>query len=74
MAEQKKKKKVDYSSAWKEARSLIWNYRWRLVLGSLMMIVSRGAGFVLPYSTKFLVDDVFGQGKYELLKWCEEQK
>jgi subfamily B ATP-binding cassette protein MsbA len=68
MAE-KKKKKVDYSSAWKEARVLIWNYRWRLVLGSLLMIISRGAGFVLPYSTKFLVDDVFGQGKYELLKW-----
>jgi subfamily B ATP-binding cassette protein MsbA len=68
MAE-KKKKKVDYSSAWQEAKVLIWNYRWRLVLGSLLMIVSRGAGFVLPYSTKFLVDDVFGQGKYDLLKW-----
>jgi subfamily B ATP-binding cassette protein MsbA len=68
MAE-KKKKKVDYSSAWQEARVLIWNYRWRLVLGSSLMLVSRGAGFVLPYSTKFLVDDVFGQGKYDLLKW-----
>ncbi|HEV7646079.1 MAG TPA: ABC transporter ATP-binding protein [Pyrinomonadaceae bacterium] len=68
MAE-KKKKKVDYSSAWQEAKVLIWNYRWRLVLGSSLMLVSRGAGFVLPYSTKFLVDDVFGQGKYDLLKW-----
>ncbi len=68
MAE-KKKKKVDYSSAWQEAKVLIWNYRWRLFLGSSLMLVSRGAGFVLPYSTKFLVDDVFGQGKYGLLKW-----
>ncbi len=66
---EKKKKKVDYSSAWQEAKVLIWNYRWRLVLGSLLMLVSRGAGFVLPYSTKFLVDDVFGQGKYDRLKW-----
>ena len=68
MAE-KKKKKVDYSSAWQEAKVLIWNYRWRLVLGSCLMLVSRGAGFVLPYSTKFLVDNVFSQGQYELLKW-----
>lgn len=68
MAE-KKKKKVDYSSAWGEAKILIWNYRWRLLLGSILMLISRGAGFVLPYSTKFLVDDVFGRGNYELLKW-----
>lgn len=68
MAE-KKKKKVDYSSAWGEARKLIWNYRWRLLLGTLLMLISRSAGFVLPYSTKFLVDDVFGRGNYELLKW-----
>src|SRR6201990_2104498 len=68
MAE-KKKKKVDYSGAWQEAKVLIWNYRWRLVLGSLLMILSRGAGFVLPYSTKILVDNVFGRGQYDLLKW-----
>ncbi len=68
MAE-KKKKKVDYSSAWQEARVLIWNYRWRLVIGSILMIISRGAGSFLPYSTYFLVNDVFGHGKYELLKW-----
>jgi ABC-type multidrug transport system fused ATPase/permease subunit len=65
----KKKKKVNYSSAWREARVLIWNYRWRLIFGSVLMLISRGAGFVLPYSTKFLVDDVFGQHHYELLKW-----
>jgi subfamily B ATP-binding cassette protein MsbA len=68
MAE-KKKKKVDYSGAWQEAKILIWNYRWRLVLGSFLMILSRGAGFVLPYSTKILVDNVFSQGQYDLLKW-----
>src|ERR1700755_2871236 len=68
MAE-KKKKKVDYSGAWQEAKVLIWNYRWRLVLGSLLMILSRGAGFVLPYSTKILVDNVFSQHQYDLLKW-----
>ena len=69
MEEEKKKKKINYSRAWREAKILIWNYRWRLMLGLALMLVSRGAGFVLPYSTKFLVDNVFGQQQYYLLKW-----
>ena len=64
-----KKKKIDYSRAWTEAKRLIWDYRWRLLLGLALMLVSRAAGFVLPYSTKFLVDDVFGKAQYDLLKW-----
>lgn len=68
MAEEKKKK-INYSGAWAEARVLIWNYRWRLVIGSILMLISRAAGTVLPASTKFLVDDVFGQKNYGLLKW-----
>ena len=68
MAEEKKKK-VDYSKAWREAKILVWNYRWRLIIGLILMLISRGAGFVLPTSTKYLVDDVFGQGQYYLLKW-----
>ncbi len=69
MADEKKKKKIDYSRAWTEAKSLIWSYRRRLLLGLGLMLISRGAGFVLPYSTKFLVDDVFGKSHYENLKW-----
>lgn len=69
MAEEKKKKKIDYSRAWVEAKLLIWSYRWRLILGLGLMLVSRAAGFVLPYSTKYLVDNVFGQKQYYLLKW-----
>ncbi len=69
MAEEKKKKKVNYSRAWREAKILIWSYRWRLILGLVLMLISRGAGFVLPYSTKYLVDNVFSQGQYYLLKW-----
>jgi subfamily B ATP-binding cassette protein MsbA len=70
MSEEKKKKnKIDYSRAWAEAKVLVWNYRWRLLFGLALMLISRAAGFVLPYSTKFLVDNVFGQKQYELLKW-----
>jgi subfamily B ATP-binding cassette protein MsbA len=64
-----KKKKVNYSSAWKEARALVWNARWRLLIGSLMMLVSRLAGMVLPASTKYIGDEVFTKHRYELLKW-----
>ena len=35
---EKKKKKVNYSSAWAEARKLIWNARWRLALGSVLLL------------------------------------
>ncbi len=69
MAEGKKKKKIDYSRAWVEAKALIWSYRWRLLLGLVLMLISRGAGFVLPYSTKVLVDSVFGKGEFYMLKW-----
>ncbi len=67
--EEKKKKKVNYSSAWQEAKILIWSYRWRLALGGVLMILSRLAGLVLPASSKYLVDNVIGKQQYELLKW-----
>ncbi|MDQ3799730.1 MAG: ABC transporter ATP-binding protein/permease, partial [Acidobacteriota bacterium] len=67
--EEKKKKKINYSSAWREARDLIWKARWRLLLGSSLMLVSRLAGMVLPASTKFIGDEVFVNRRYELLKW-----
>jgi subfamily B ATP-binding cassette protein MsbA len=53
-----KKKGVTLSAAWREARSLVWAHRRRLVLGLALMLVSRLAGLVLPASTKFLIDDV----------------
>lgn len=69
MSEGKKKKKVDYSRAWVEARSLIWSYRYRLLLGLVLMLISRAASMVLPYSASRLVDVVFTQQRYDMLKW-----
>lgn len=69
MAEEKKKKKIDYSSAWAEARKIIWNARWRLLLGSILMLISRLAGMVLPASTKYIGDDIFTNKNYGLIKW-----
>lgn len=69
MTEEKKKKKVNYASAWTEARRIIWDARWRLAFGSLLMLVSRLAGMVLPASTKYIGDEVFTNQNYSLIKW-----
>ncbi|HLA94766.1 MAG TPA: ABC transporter ATP-binding protein [Pyrinomonadaceae bacterium] len=69
MADEEKKKKVDYSSAWAEARKIVWNARWRLGVGSVLMLISRLAGMVLPASTKYIGDEVFTKGNYSLIKW-----
>ena len=67
--EEKKKKKVNYSSAWAEARKIIWNSRWRLFAGSILMLISRLAGMVLPASTKYIGDEIFTGKNYGLIKW-----
>ena len=64
---QPKKKKTDYRNAWAEARSLIWHYRWRLALGLALMVPSRIAGLVLPATPKYLIDDVIGKHRADLL-------
>src|SRR5688572_25931423 len=67
--EKEDRKKVDYKSAWAEARRIIWNARWRLAFGSVLMLVSRLAGMVLPASTKYIGDEVFTNRNYGLIKW-----
>ncbi len=69
MAEEPKKKKVNYTSAWKEAKDIVWKARWRLAFGSVLMLISRLAGMVLPASTKYIGDEVFTNKNYGLLKW-----
>lgn len=69
MAEEPKKKKIDYASAWAEARKIVWNARYRLALGSVLLLISRLAGLVLPASMKTIGDEVFVNANYGLLKW-----
>ena len=62
-----KKRKTNIANAWAEARELVWAHRSRLALGLALMLVNRLAGLVLPASSKFLIDDVIGRGRAELL-------
>lgn len=54
---------------WREARDLIWAHRNRLALGLVLMLVSRVAGMVLPATSKFLIDEVIGNNRGELILW-----
>jgi ABC-type multidrug transport system fused ATPase/permease subunit len=66
MAEQQKKK-IRWSTAWSDARELVWTHRRRLVVGAVLMIINQAMGLVLPASTKFLIDQVIGKQRTDLL-------
>ena len=61
------KKKVQWTTAWREARALIWARRGRLALGMTLMVVNRLAGLVLPGTSKLLIDNVIGLHRADLL-------
>ena len=61
------KKKITLSAVWSEARSLVWLYRRRLMLGLVLMLIGRVSGLVLPGTSKYLIDDVIGNNRTELL-------
>ncbi len=61
------KRKTNIANAWAEARELVWVHRRRLALGLILMLVNRFAGLVLPATSKFLIDDVIGRGRSDLL-------
>lgn len=62
-----KKKGINYSRAWKEARELVWHHRRSLSIGLSLMLVNRLTGLVLPASSKYLIDDVIGKRRVDLL-------
>ena len=63
---EKPKKKMS-AAAWEEARVIVWRYRYRLVLGLAMMLVSRLSGLVLPAMTGYIIDDVVPNGRADEL-------
>ena len=63
----KARKQFATPGAWDEARKLVHVHRNRLILGLGLMLVSRLAGLVLPWMSGYVVDDVIGQGRADLL-------
>ncbi|HEY0303810.1 MAG TPA: ABC transporter ATP-binding protein [Longimicrobiales bacterium] len=68
MAEEKTgKKRVNYASAWAEAKGLMWAHRGTLAIGLVLVLINRIVGFVMPLSPKFLGDRVLGENRPDLL-------
>jgi subfamily B ATP-binding cassette protein MsbA len=65
--EQKRRKIKDPSGAWQEARALAWAHRGRLAIGLGLMLLNQPLGFVLPFSSKYLVDEVIAKHRSGLL-------
>ncbi len=59
--------KYDKTRAWKEAKELVAEHKTSLAIGFGLMLINRVAGLVLPFTSKFLVDDVITQHKTSLL-------
>jgi ABC-type multidrug transport system fused ATPase/permease subunit len=66
-ADKAKRKKLT-AAAWKETRALLSARKGRLAVGMALMLVNRATGLVLPATSKWLIDDVVGQGRAELLQ------
>jgi len=55
-------------AVWPEVWKLLRPRRGLLALGFVLMVVNKVAGFVLPYSSKFLIDNVVTKGQTGLLR------
>jgi ABC-type multidrug transport system fused ATPase/permease subunit len=65
---EKKPKIQRLKAVWPEVWKLMRPRRALLTLGLVLMAVNKLAGFVLPYSSKFLIDNVVGKHQLGLLK------
>ena len=61
------KKAFATPAAWAEAVALVRTHRKRLMLGMVLMLISRLAGMVLPWMSGYVIDDVIGPGRTDLL-------
>jgi subfamily B ATP-binding cassette protein MsbA len=69
MSETPSKKRPDLGLVWRESKDLLWERRRRLLLGLVLLIISRLSNMVLPASSKWLIDEVINKKQFELLPW-----
>ncbi len=55
-------------AVWPEVWKLMRPRRGLLALGFVLMVINKVAGFVLPYSSKFLIDNVVGKNQTGMLR------
>jgi len=52
---------------WRGAHDIVWERRYHLALGLVLMVVGRLAGMVLPATSKYLVDEAIGEARIDFL-------
>ncbi|OGF18006.1 MAG: ABC transporter permease [Candidatus Eisenbacteria bacterium RBG_16_71_46] len=62
-----RKSRPNFSGVWPEVRRIAHAHRRRLALGLSLMLVSNLSGMVLPLTSKFLIDEVIGNQRANLL-------
>lgn len=62
----KKKSRITIGHVFK---TIIWPRRKIVLVGLVLIVISRLAGLVLPGATKFLMDDVIAKGNMQMLKY-----
>src|SRR5690606_10596653 len=50
-------------------KTIIWPRRKQVLIGLILIVISRLAGLVLPGASKYLVDDVIPSNDFDLLTW-----
>lgn len=50
-------------------QTIIWPRRKQLLVGLILIVISRLSGLVLPWASKYLIDDVIPSDNFELLRW-----
>jgi subfamily B ATP-binding cassette protein MsbA len=65
--EEGKRKAPPISAVLRDALELVSARKGRLAAGLLLLLINRICGLVLPGTTKWLLDDVIGKGRRELL-------
>jgi len=52
------KKKINWGPAWGEAKTIIWDHRFRLSFGIFFLLINRAAAFMLPWAAKEFITNI----------------
>lgn len=63
----KKKRALRLSDVWRESQALLMAHRRTMSVGLALMVINRLSGLVLPSTSKFLIDNVIGESRADLL-------
>ena len=61
------RKKLQASHIYRDLRELLWPRRRLFFIGLILVFINRAASLVMPRSTKYLIDDVVGKHRQDLL-------